>query len=196
MKFKLPLICFAGILVMLFYCVFTFISLALFPLPYSPIDNWLSDLGNSGYNPNGAIFYNIGCILTGSALFPFYTGLYKWYREERWYKIFMIIIQFIGCFSGFAEIMIGVFSEDFYREHVFWSNVFFIVLLILLILGSMALFLHPKFIKTIGIYGIIVCMIGILFVFFAWTPLIEWFMSFSAQGYVALIVYNSWKIIE
>lgn len=106
----------------------------------------------------------------------------------------MIIIQLIGCYSGFAEIMIGVFSEDFYREHVYWSNVFFILLLIILILGSIALFLHPKFIKMIGIYGIIVCMIGVLFVFFTWTPLIEWFMSFSAQGYVALIVYNSWKI--
>ncbi|MEJ2295248.1 MAG: DUF998 domain-containing protein, partial [Candidatus Lokiarchaeota archaeon] len=120
MKLKLMLI--PGIFVILLYCIFTVISIALFPPPFSPLDNWLSDLGNSSYNPNGAVFYNIGCVLTGAALILFYISLYKWYRDKLWHKILMVIIQIIGCYSGFALTMIGVFSEDFIIAHIYWSN--------------------------------------------------------------------------
>jgi len=60
----------AGVLVILFYCAFTLTSIALFPRPVNPLNDWLSDLGNSSYSPRGAIFYNTGCVLTGIALFP------------------------------------------------------------------------------------------------------------------------------
>jgi hypothetical membrane protein len=194
MKFKALLI--PGILVILFYCIFTFISIALFPPPFSPIDNYLSDLGNSTYSPNGAIFYNVGCILTGSALFPFFIGLFKWYRKEIWHKILIIATQIIGCYSGFALIMIGVFSEDFLAEHIYWSNVFFFLNLMVLILASIFLSLNPKFIKVIGLYGIIVAIINLLFVFVIGTPILEWFTVFTALGFVALILYNTSKILD
>jgi len=67
---KCPIGSFAGIAVIVLYCVFTFSSWALYPTAYSPVTNWLSDLGNSTNNPHGAILYNLGCILTGIALFP------------------------------------------------------------------------------------------------------------------------------
>ena len=194
MKLKMPLSCISGILVILSYCIFTLIAIALFPLPFSPIDNWLSDFGNPGYNPNGAIFYNIGCILTGIFLFPFFIGLYKWYREELWQKTLLIITQLIGCSSGFAEIMIGIFSEEIQPQHSDWTNVFFFLNLLVLVLGSVVLFTHPDFIKPIGFYGIIVAVINLLFVFFVFSPLLEWFTVFSALGYVGLIVYNTSKI--
>lgn len=196
MKLKISLSCISGILVILFYCIFTFIAIALFPLPFNPVDNWLSDLGNSGYNPNGAIFFNIGCILTGSALFPFYIGLHKWYREEIWQKFLLIITQIIGCSSGFVDIMIGIFPENFQPEHSIWSNIFFILILIILVLGSVVLFNHPDFIKPIGFYGIIVAVINLLFVFLIRTPILEWFTVFTALGYVGLVVYNMYKIID
>ena len=192
-KLKWPFSCYAGILVIVFYCVFTFTSLALFPPPFNAFDNWLSDLGNSSYNPNGAIFYNLGCILTGIMLFPFFIGLYNWYREDLWHKVLVIVTQFIGCFSGFALIMIGVFSEDFPAPHVFWSNVFFEVNLIVLILASVTLYFHPDFFKWIALYGVIVAIINLLFVFFIGTPILEWFTVFTALGYVALIVFNMYK---
>lgn len=189
-KLKWPISCYAGILVILLYCIFTFISLALFPPPFSALDNWLSDLGNSSYNPNGAVLYNLGCIFTGIMLFPFFLGLSKWYKEDLWHKVLLIVIQSIGCFSGFALIMIGVFSEDFGTPHVFWSNVFFEVNLAVLILASITLYFHPEFIKWISIYGIVVAVINLLFVFFLGTPILEWFTVFTALGYVGLIVFN------
>lgn len=189
-KLKWPISCYAGILVILLYCIFTFTSLALFPPPFSALDNWLSDLGNSSYNPNGAVLYNLGCIFTGIMLFPFFLGLNKWYKEDLWHKVLLIVIQSIGCFSGFALIMIGVFSEDFGAPHVFWSDVFFELNLAVLILASIALYFHPNFIKWISIYGIVVAVINLLFVFFLGTPILEWFTVFTALGYVGLIVFN------
>jgi hypothetical membrane protein len=187
---KWPLSVIAGILVIVFYCTFTFISLAFFPSPYSPVDNWLSDLGNSSYSPNGAIFYNLGCILTGSALFPFYIGLYKWYTDKIWHKILVIITQVVGICSGFALIMIGIFSEDFLVPHIFWSEVFFELNLLVLIFACIALIFHPDFIKLISIYGFVVAAINLTFSFLISTPLIEWFTVFTALGFAGLIVYN------
>jgi hypothetical membrane protein len=194
--FKWPISVIAGILVITFYCTFTFVSVALFPPPFNPIKNWLSDLGNSRYSPNGAIFYNIGCILTGLALLPFYIGLYKWYIDNIGHKILMITTQIVGCCSGFALIMIGVFSEDFLVEHIFWSDIFFKLNLLVLILASISLFFHPDAIKIIIIYGFLVAVINLLFVFFIGTPIIEWFTVFTALGFAGLILYNTYKIFK
>jgi len=186
-----PILAVAGIFVVLFYCAFTFTSIALFPTAFSPIDNWLSDLGNSSFNPSGAVFYNVGCILTGLALFPFFAGLYKWYTNERHRKVTILATQVVGFFSAFSLIMIGVFSEDYMTQHVFWSNAFFVFNLIVLILANISLMTHSKFRRPIGYYGLIVALINVLFVVFSNTPLLEWFTVFTALIYVALLSYNT-----
>jgi len=179
--------------VIVFYCAFTFTSIALFPSPFSPVTNWLSDLGNSSYSPNGAMFYNVGCILTGLMLFPFFAGLYKWYTGEKLRKTLIIATQAAGFIAAFALIMIGVFSEDFMVEHVFWSTVFFAFNLIVLILANVSLMTHSRFWKPIAYYGFVVAFINLLFVASRNTPILEWFTVFTALGYVALLSYNTLK---
>lgn len=186
-----PILTIAGVLVIVFYCVFTFTSIALFPTAFSPVNNWLSDLGNSSFSPRGAVFYNIGCILTGLALMPFYGGLYKWYTSEKRRKVMIMVTQAAGLFSAFALIMIGVYSEDYMAQHVFWSDVFFIFNLIVLILANVSLMTHPRFRRPIGYYGIIVALINLLFVVASNTPLLEWFTVFTALGYAGLLSYNT-----
>jgi len=191
---KIPISIISGILVIVIYCAFTFISFVFFPTPYNPIKNWLSDLGNSSFNPNGAIFYNLGCILTGAFLFPFFIGLYKWYMVDKsWHKILIIASQIIGCCSALALIMIGVFSEDFNELHIFWSGFYFYLNLSVLILGVFSLFWNPKFFKLIGIYGIVVSIINLLFAIVIIIPILEWFTVFSALSYVGLLVFNMYK---
>lgn len=183
----------SGIAVIVLYCTFTFTSLALYPTPYSPVTNWLSDLGNSSFNPVGAVFYNIGCILTGVALFPFFAGLYKWYTHEKWRKISLIATQIVGFFAAFSLVMIGVFSEDVMEQHVFWSSVFFVLNLVVLILVGLSLFTHPSYIKPIAYYEFVVAGINLVFVLVYNTTLFEWFTVFTALGYVGLLVYNMFK---
>ena len=190
---KWPILTLAGILVVVFFCAFTFISIALFPSPFSPVANWLSDLGNSSFNPNGAVFFNVGCVLTGLLLFPFFAGVYKWYTNEKRRKIMIVATQVVGFISAFALIMIGVFSEDYMTQHVFWSYVFFIFNLIVLILANISLMTHPRFRKTVVYYGLIAALINMLFVAVSNTPLLEWFTVFSALAYVALLSYNTLK---
>lgn len=190
---KWPISCWAGIAVIVFYCVFTFTSLALYPSAYSPVDNWLSDLGNSNGNPSGAIFYNVGCVLTGIALFPFFIGFYKWFTKEKWRKILLIATQIVGVLAAFSLIMIGVFSEDFPEQHVFWSQSFFLLNLIVLIIVGVSLYTHPNYIRAIAYYGFVVAAINLLFVLVYNNPLFEWFTVFTALGYVGLLVYNMSK---
>lgn len=193
MNLKLPISCIAGIAVIVLYCAFTFTSWALYPTSYNPMDNWLSDLGNSTYNPTGAIFYNVGCILTGIALFPFFGGFYKWYTNERGRKVSLMSTQIIGLFAAFSLVMIGVYSEDYGALHSMWSAIFFALNLIVLILLGVSLFTHPNYMKPIAIYGFIVAAINLLFVLVYNIPLFEWFTVFTALGYVGLIAYNMFK---
>jgi hypothetical protein len=185
--------CIAGIAVIILYCAFTFTSWALYPTPYNPVDNWLSDLGNSKGNPSGAIFYNLGCVFTGIALFPFFGGFYKWYTNQKTRKIAIMIAQSIGFLAAFSLIMIGVFSEDFGELHVFWSSIFFMLNLIVILLMSLSLFTHPNYIKPNTYYGFTVAIINLLFVLVYDNPIFEWFTVFTALGFVGLLVYNMFK---
>jgi len=181
----------AGVLVIVLYCAFTLTAIALFPRSVSPLTVWLSDLGNSSYNPGGAIFYNVGCVLTGLALFPFFAGMYYWYTDGRWRKLMIMITQAVGFGAAFALMMIGVFSENAGPIHHSWSVTFFVLNLIVLILANASLITHRKFIRPVGYYGLIVAVINLLFVGLSYTPALEWFTVFTALGYVAFLSYNT-----
>lgn len=191
---KWPMLTVGGVFVIVFYCVFTFTSLALFPGPFSPVNNWLSDLGNSIYSPRGAVFYNVGCVLTGLALFPFFAGLRKWYASERRRKTLIVLTQVFGFIAAFALIMIGVFSEDYGELHGLWSDVFFVFNLVVLIFANLSLMTHSKFRRSIGYYGLVAAFINLLLVALSDTPLLEWFTVFTALGYVAFLSYNTLKM--
>jgi hypothetical membrane protein len=148
-------------------------SVMLFPSAFNPIVNYLSDLGNSKFSPKGAWFYNAGCILTGLALFPFYAGFLEWYTREKWRKFLMALTQVVGFLSAFSMIMIGVFSEDSMAQHLFWSQLFFVFNLLVLILANISLITRPKFIRPIGYYGLAVAAVNLLFVLLTSTPLLE-----------------------
>jgi hypothetical membrane protein len=191
---KWPISSLSGVAVIVLYCVFTFSSWGLYPTSYNPVTNWLSDLGNSTSNPSGAILYNLGCILTGLALFPFFFGIYKWYNRQRWRKTALMITQAIGCAAAFSLVMIGVFSEDAGDLHVLWSNIFFMLNFAVLILMSVSLVTHPRCIKAISGYALVVAAIDLGFVLSSSTPILEWFTVFTALGYVGLLAYNTTKI--
>jgi len=183
----------AGLAVIVLYCIFTFTSWALFPTPYSPTANWLSDLGNSSLNPAGAMVYNIGCIFTGIALFPFFIGLNKWYTNEKWRENSIKITQLVGFAAAFALMMIGFFSEDAGWLHSMWSTIFFLLNLAVLILASASLYTHPSYMKSVALYGFVVAAINLLFLFVSNTPILEWFTVFTALGYIGLLSYNMIK---
>ena len=186
-----PLTTLSGVLVILLYCVFTLISWAFYPEPFSPWANYLSRLGNFDHSPLGAYFYNLGCVLTGAALVPFFLGLNEWHSEGRLSKILLIGGQIVGVLSAIALILIGIFSEDQGSPHMTASSTFFILNFIVLILINVALLWHPKFLKVIAVYSFSVNALSLGFELVVGGSLVEWFTVFGSLGFVALLSFNT-----
>ncbi|MHA2209650.1 MAG: hypothetical protein ACXABV_10805 [Candidatus Thorarchaeota archaeon] len=186
-----PLLTIGGALVIILYIAFTFISWGFYPESYGPMTHYLSRLGNFNYSPFGAYFYNIGCILTGIAIFPFYIGFYQWYTDSMYQKVPLIMGQMIGLGSAVALIMIGIFSEDQGSLHMVASSSFFLLNFIVLIFINLALLLNSNFWKLIAVYGLAIdfLTLGLQFVFGG--PLVEWFTVFGSLLFVALISLNT-----
>ena len=73
---------YAGLLVLVGYISFALVAYIFYPGPFAPNRSWLSDLGNAEVNPQGAIFYNLGIILTGLLLLGFFLGFAQWLRRR------------------------------------------------------------------------------------------------------------------
>lgn len=197
MKFEIrkwPLTTISGVVVILLYCSFTLVSWALFPEPYGPITHYLSRLGNIDESPIGAYFYNMGCILTGIALIPFFLSLRVWHTESKPQVILFILGQCIGVLAAFALIMIGIYSEDQGSPHMTASSTFFVLNFIVLILVNLALLWHPTFIKPIALYGFLLNVATLSLELVMHGPIIEWITVFGSLFFVALISINSLRL--
>jgi hypothetical membrane protein len=186
-----PLITIGGVLVIILYITFTLVSWAFYPESYGPSTHYLSRLGNFNYSPFGAYFYNIGCILTGIALFPFYLGFYVWYTDRLYQKIPLMIGQAIGLASAVALVMIGIFSEDQGAPHMMASSTFFLLNFFVLIIVNLALLLKSEFWKLVAVYGLAIDFLTLGLQLAFGGPLVEWFTVFGSLLFVGLILINS-----
>jgi hypothetical membrane protein len=117
-----------AILIIVDYLIFTLISYMNFPTAFSPLTNWLSDLGSSVQNPHGANFYNIGIIFTGIILIFFFIGLSAWRHENKIQNIMLALTQISGILGGIAMIMSAIFPIITGDIHSFWSASIYIFL--------------------------------------------------------------------
>jgi hypothetical membrane protein len=93
----------ASIAAIIIYVTLALIAFLKYPLPYSPLTNWLSDLGNPISNPSGAIFYRLGCTLSGLVLALFYLKLGIWNTGSKRTRVFLTVAQFAGVFSDVSQ---------------------------------------------------------------------------------------------
>ncbi|MHA1385751.1 MAG: DUF998 domain-containing protein [Candidatus Helarchaeota archaeon] len=136
---KWPLSVLSGVLMIVFFFIFTLTAVALFPPfninlgpfdfwamgPYNIVTNYLSDLGNYIFNPRGADFFNYGMIIVGIMIFLFFIGIMK-FIEQNEHQTLVKIIRFLGFAAAIALIMIGTFSENAPTPlHELWSLLFF-----------------------------------------------------------------------
>jgi hypothetical membrane protein len=127
-------------------------------------------------------------------LFPFFIGFYKWYTAEKWRKVSVVITQLFGCGAAFALIMIGVFSEDSGWLHSLWSDIFFLLNLIVLVFAGASLYTHEHYMKAVATYGFAVAIVNLALLVVPNTPILEWFTVFTALGYVGLLSHNMTKL--
>ena len=193
-----PLSCVVGILIILINYVSIFISIALAPPPFSPLTNYMSSLGNSTYNPNGAIIYNGSVIISGVLFLIFFTGLYQWYSDKKRDKILLIATQILGFLLAFVIVLTGFYSEDFRPQHVFWSIIAGIFGFLVNVSLAYYLVKQEESIKIISyfIFGFMGFYIIFLFILSPQHVLTEWVVRTAGDINLILMIYNLKHIFQ
>ena len=178
----------AGLLVTLFYLSFALLAFWHFPGIYSPLSNWLSDLGSPKLNPQGAIFYNLGIIATGLLLLPFFLGLYRWRMEgSRIQNAMLVLTCALGLLGGLAMILSAVFPIDHIEQHRFWSISLYILLGTAFVFSATALRYDRRFPRWALGLGIVTGLVDILSGIFHEVYLLEWITVAMLLVYVLIL---------
>jgi hypothetical membrane protein len=183
----------AGIAAAIVYLVFALVAFLKYPVAYSPLTNWLSDLGNPLENPSGAIFYRLGCMLSGIALILFYVKLGIWNKGNKRTLVLLTVAQCAGVISAVCLIVTGIFPLGTSTGiHSLWSMMLYISLGFFLTFSATALMKNPAFKRGFGYYAFVSA--GANFAFGAFlheTFWAEWISVGMFIVYVLMIAYNS-----
>ena len=185
-----------------FYITFTIIAISRYPQRISPLDSYLSMLGNAELSPDGASIYNLAVILMGLAEVPFFVAIYASYL--RYSQIWLLLVGLLaGLINGVAIFMTGINPLSLTGDisaHVTWSYIIFFSMIPVLVAFSLTFWKAKGISRYIGIYGFAVCAIDIVFLVTLLSghigaglgPIMEWFSVFS---YLAWIVFISLDVL-
>ena len=191
---KWPISVVSGLFIISSFWILALTSMIHFSGTYNPFIHWMSDLGSSKFNPKGAIFFNIGCIITGIGFFPFFIGLYEWYIGGKRNKRLTILTQISGLYCGFCMIMIGVFPEDYLMIHIFWAMNLFAVSALTFIFPSIALYRY-KFTRNVARFGIFAAIVNFILWAFIY-PIFEWATIILSFAFILVIIISMQKRLE
>ncbi len=179
---------YAGILVALCYLTFTLLAFLQFPPPFSPMMNWLSDLGNPSLNPFGASLYNIGIISTALLLALFFLGLSVWQVVNKRSQIIMLrLAQVFGISGSFCMMMSGIHPINSFEIHSFWSTALYILLSTALVFLPALLCSHQRTLGWLLVLGVTAAIMVILSGFFPAVYLLEWITVLLFLALVVLV---------
>jgi hypothetical membrane protein len=191
---QIPVI--SSILIVICYLTFTFLARINYPLPYSPMTNWLSDLGNIGVSPSGARFYNAGIIVTGILLLTFYLTIFVWRLEHNKIQNLMVTLtQVFGVVGAASMIMSGLYPINLPAPHSFWSAALDIAIGSSFAFSVAALRYYPNTPRWVLVLGVITWLVDTLFsLFFNNIHILEWvtialFLAYIlALGFVTRLI--------
>ena len=191
---KLSIFSSMAIVAALIYVVCTVVAILYFPKPYSPLNNWLSDFGNPTQNPAGAIYYNVGGILTSAVLVLFFGGMYKWNTGDGKMKVFLSTAQISGIFFAFAFMVSAFFPLGVNDSvHSFASVMLFVFIGFFEIFSASAIRRNPSNPKSLVYFGFIAAMVNFAFgISFNFMDLFigEWIMITFFIAYVVTLAVS------
>ncbi len=184
-----------GFMATAIYLICAMVAFFDYPLSYSPLANWLSDLGNPIINPTGAFSYNLGCILTGLCLTFFSLGLEIWDNGDKKRRTLLKIAQGSGTLSSLALIVSAFFPLGAQtlihsisgKGHIFFAGFF-------LTFSATVLLKHPDLPKWLAYFGFFAALINFIYGAFLHSVFIaEWAAIGLFILYVLMISVNSLK---
>jgi hypothetical protein len=189
-----PITLITGIAAVIFYLIFTAVAFSKYPAAYGPLANWLSDLGNPQVNLTGAVFYNLGCILTSLILLFFFFRMNELKTGNKKSRLILTIAQISGILSAVSLIITALFPLGSNTPiHVFSGKMHVIFLGFFLTFSATALLKHPASVKWFAYFGFASALVNFIYgaflyyVFFA-----EWLAIGMFIIYVLMISVNSW----
>jgi hypothetical membrane protein len=180
---KIPISSIVALIASIYFCTSLALSIASFSPGFSPLDNWMSDLGNPELNPSGSAYFNLACMITGLFLIIFYLGLRHWRNTAGGKTKMLTAAQASGIFSGIALAGVGYFPETFSPHHFIVSVMFFLSSTVAILLATVALRGRPGFGRAVAGAGYLTAVIGVIFsaqmAMFKSITIIEWISVFS-----------------
>src|SRR5574339_399625 len=185
MKSRFPVCYSSAILGAVTYIVFAILAYVQYPVSFSPIHNWLSDLGNTINNPQGAIFYNVGVVTSALFLAIWFTaGLSQWKLQHKTtHQRLLLISQIAGILAAIAMIMSAIYPINGFQIHAFWSKIHFMMFGMGFGFSVAALRYHPLLPKVNLYVGATAAVLPTLMLIFGNSYWLEW----AAVG--CMIVY-------
>ncbi len=187
-----------GFSLIAFYCLFTVISILLYPEKVSPFDTYLSMLGNTDLNPSGANFYNLAVITAGFGAILFFLAIYIFYKQFN--SNFLLTTGLLsGIANGLSVLMSGIFSQTVnYDAHIAWSYAIFLTLIPALLSFSLVFWNKQDMGKYISLYGFLIILIDTFFIFTLLSgnvesglgSSLEWISVFSYIIWIGLISFD------
>lgn len=106
--------------------------------PYSPLNHWISELGQVGVSARASVF-NACIVLGGLAFVAFVLGLWLTSPSRlRW------AFGPVGVLAGLGGAMVGVFPMNHPTQHVAAASVFFNLGWVFVLLASLAFVRHRE----------------------------------------------------
>ena len=194
LKARFPLSTVAGALSLVVCVSLAGAAFARYPWAFSPMTNWISDLGNTWLNPRGSMFFRVDMVVVGVGLSAFFLGLRTLTHGQHWAtKSVIFLAQLTGLVSSVALVMTGVFSENQESAHAFWSTVLFIALAVtVLLLGCVAL-AHPRVPTWISFFALAACAADVTSIV-ARTHWLEWVAVPLLLVFVGQVSYGTWRV--
>jgi hypothetical membrane protein len=194
---KVPISSISGIAAILIFCSLLLAAISLFPGGISPVDNWISDLGNSNLNPGGSGLFNGACMIAGGLMIIFFAGFYQWYTIETWRNAFVVVAQIAGAFAGLSLFMVGYYPETFVPEHFMWSAAFFVSSFVAMLLANAGLLTHLGYDRVTVYSGAAAVAVSLVFIAGMAAglefPVFEWLSVGLLLAWAALMSYNMYR---
>jgi hypothetical membrane protein len=172
---KRNLVFFSSVFIVTGYLLLSFLAFTNLPTRYSPLENWLSDLGSVQLNPKGAIFYNLGIILTGIILLVFFSSLVEWKMAgNKKQNAMLLLTQIFGFAGALAMILSAVFPITFEGIHSFWSALLYILLGTAFGFSVAAMRYYPNYPRWLLVLGGLVAVEDMVWGLALNTYLMEW----------------------
>ncbi len=175
---------------------------------FSISTNFISDLG-AGPN-NSDIIFNIGMILTGVFLIPYFIYL-GWYLKKKDKNLNLVIKGMIaGLIASIGLVLIGFFPLDpnnlfSYNMHIITAGILFYGLLFMLLIYGFSEYIIPEVPISLSILSFVIAILFGAFItiviiqystatpFEAYTYIIEWIGLYATGVWTISHIYYTLK---